>query len=67
MDPTTVFCPNRACPARGQTGHGGGEHRPLLDDARAAVVQVPLSRWTPPKRRGRLSRALQRLIERWCA
>ena len=22
MDPTTVFCPNLACPARGQTGEG---------------------------------------------
>jgi hypothetical protein len=22
MDPTTVFCPNRACAARGQTGQG---------------------------------------------
>src|SRR5919198_5058718 len=22
MDPTTVFCPNRHCPARGQTGRG---------------------------------------------
>jgi transposase-like protein len=22
MDPTTVFCPNRHCPARGQTGMG---------------------------------------------
>ena len=22
MDPTTVFCPNLACPARGQTGKG---------------------------------------------
>lgn len=22
MDPTTVFCPNRRCPARGQTGMG---------------------------------------------
>jgi transposase-like protein len=22
MDPTTVFCPHRACPARGQTGQG---------------------------------------------
>jgi transposase-like protein/IS1 family transposase len=22
MNPTTVFCPNRACPARGQTGQG---------------------------------------------
>jgi transposase-like protein len=28
---------------------------------------VPLSRWAPPKRRGRPSRTLQRLIERWCA
>jgi transposase-like protein len=22
MDPTTTFCPNRACPARGQSGQG---------------------------------------------
>jgi transposase-like protein len=22
MDPTTTFCPNRNCPARGQTGQG---------------------------------------------
>jgi transposase-like protein/IS1 family transposase len=29
--------------------------------------QVPLPRWAPPKRRGRPSRALQRLIERWCS
>jgi len=28
---------------------------------------VPLSRWAPPKRRGRPSRTLQRLIERWCS
>lgn len=28
---------------------------------------VPLSRWAPAKRRGRPSRALQHLIERWCA
>jgi len=28
---------------------------------------VPLSRWVPPKRRGRPSGALQHLIERWCA
>jgi transposase-like protein/IS1 family transposase len=27
---------------------------------------VPLSRWVPPKRRGRPSRALQHLIKRWC-
>jgi transposase-like protein/IS1 family transposase len=28
---------------------------------------VPLSRWAPPKQRGRPSRAFQRLIERWCS
>jgi hypothetical protein len=28
---------------------------------------VPPPRWTPPKRRGRPSRTLQRLIARWCA
>jgi len=28
---------------------------------------VPLPPWTPPKRRGRPARALQRLIARWCA
>jgi hypothetical protein len=27
---------------------------------------VPLSRWSPPKQRGRPSQALKRLIERWC-
>jgi transposase-like protein len=27
---------------------------------------VPLSRWSPPKHRGRPSQALKRLIERWC-
>ena len=30
-------------------------------------LHVPLSRWAPPKRRGRPSRALQHLIERWCS
>jgi len=28
---------------------------------------VPPPRWTPPKRRGRRSRALKALIERWCS
>jgi hypothetical protein len=28
---------------------------------------VPPPRWTPPKRRGRPSRALQLLVERWCS
>jgi transposase-like protein len=30
------------------------------------AFHVPLSRWVPPKRRGRPARALQHLIERWC-
>jgi transposase-like protein/IS1 family transposase len=29
--------------------------------------RIPLPRWTLPKRRGRRSRALQRLVERWCS
>jgi transposase-like protein/IS1 family transposase len=28
---------------------------------------VPPPRWTPPKQRGRPSRALKRLLERWCS
>jgi transposase-like protein len=28
---------------------------------------VPPSRWTPPTQRGRPSRALKRLVERWCS
>lgn len=28
---------------------------------------VPPPRWTPPKQRGRPSRALKRLVERWCS
>ena len=31
------------------------------------AFHVPLSRWAPPKRRGRPARALQHLIERWCS
>jgi transposase-like protein len=31
------------------------------------AFHVPPSRWTPPKRRGRPSRALQCLVERWCS
>ena len=29
--------------------------------------QVPPPRWTPPKQRGRPSRAFRRLVERWCS
>jgi transposase-like protein/IS1 family transposase len=31
------------------------------------AFHVPPPRWTPPKRRGRPSRALQRLVARWCS
>jgi hypothetical protein len=44
--------------ASGITDHGGTV-RALLS------FHVPPPRWTPPKQRGRRSRALQRLIARW--
>jgi hypothetical protein len=30
------------------------------------AFHVPLSRWSPPKPRGRPSQALKRVIEQWC-
>jgi hypothetical protein len=62
------------------TPHESLSHTPQTTPAMAAGItdhcwtmhellsfHVPLSRWAPPKRRGRPSRTLQRLIERWCA
>jgi transposase-like protein len=46
--------------AAGITDHGWTMHELLS-------FHVPLSRWAPPKQRGRPSRALQRLIKRWCS
>jgi transposase-like protein len=46
--------------AAGITDHGWTIHELLS-------CHVPLSRWVPPKRRGRPSGALQHLIKRWCA
>jgi hypothetical protein len=46
--------------AAGITDHGGTMHA-------LWSFHVPRSRWAPPKRRGRPSRALPHLIERWCA
>src|SRR5215813_7342764 len=46
--------------AAGITDHSWTMHELL-------AFPVPLSRWAPPKRRGRPSRTLQRLIERWCS
>jgi transposase-like protein len=46
--------------AAGITDHGWTMYALL-------AFQVPLSRWAPPKRRGRPSHTLKRLIERWCS
>jgi hypothetical protein len=46
--------------AAGSTDHGWTRHALLS-------FPVPLSRWGPPKRRGRPARALQHLVERWCS
>jgi len=46
--------------AAGITNHGWSV-RELLS------FHVPPPRWTPAKRRGRPSRALQHLVERWCS
>jgi hypothetical protein len=56
LDPARKMTPAMAA---GITDHCWTMHELLS-------FQVPLSRWAPPKRRGRPSRALQRLIERWC-
>ena len=46
--------------AAGLTDHGWTRHELLS-------CHVPLPRWVPPTQRGRPSRALQRLIKRWCS
>lgn len=45
--------------AAGLTDHRWSVHELL-------AYQVPLSRWTPPKHRGRQSKATQALVARWC-
>lgn len=52
--------PRTPAMAAGITEHGWSV-RELLS------YHVPPPRWIPPKQRGRPSRALQRLIERWCS
>jgi hypothetical protein len=64
------------CTPHASLPHPGGKTTP----ARAAGItdhgwsiqellssHVPPPRWTPPKQRGRPSRALKRLVERWCS
>jgi transposase-like protein len=57
LDPAQKMTPAMAA---GITDHCWTMHELLS-------FQVPLPRWTPPKRRGRPSRALQRLVECWGA
>jgi transposase-like protein/IS1 family transposase len=56
----TVATTRTPAMAAGITDHGWPV-RELL------AFHVPPPRWAPPKQRGRPSRALQRLIERWCS
>ncbi|MCC6192756.1 MAG: IS1/IS6 family transposase [Anaerolineales bacterium] len=44
---------------------GLSEHRWSVHEL--LMYQVPPPRWTPPKRRGRVSKATQALVARWCA
>ena len=57
LSPTQQTTPAMAA---GITDHGWTMHELLS-------LHVPLPRWVPPKQRGRPSRTLQRLIERWCS
>jgi hypothetical protein len=64
------FCtPHESLPPAQQTtpamAAGITDHRWTMHDLPS--FHVPLARWAPPKRRGRPSRALQRLVERWCS
>jgi hypothetical protein len=52
--------PQTPAMAAGITHHGWSVQHLLS-------YHVPPPRWTPPKQRGRPSRALRRLIERWCS
>jgi transposase-like protein len=53
------WMPRTPAMTAGLTEHCWSGHEVLLD-------RVPLSRWTPPKRRGRPAIQLQALIARWC-
>src|SRR5262249_56811833 len=57
---TGVTVPQTPAMAAALTDHRWTVHELLS-------FRVPPPRWTPPKQRGRPSRALQRLVERWCA
>jgi len=64
------------CTPHASLAHAGGATTPAMA---AGITEhcwtvhellsyhVPPPHWTPPKQRGRPSRALQRLVERWCS
>ena len=64
------------CTPHASLAHAGGETTPAMAAGitdhcwsvrELLSYHVPPPRWTPPKQRGRPSRALQRLVERWCS
>ena len=58
MDPTTVFCPNLACPARGQTGQGNiGIHS--RKEQALHLSRSVARRSAPPKARSFIACALR--------
>jgi transposase-like protein len=65
------FCTPHASLARGGAGATPAMATGITDHVwtvrELLTFHVPPSRWTPPKRRGRPSHALQRLVERWCS
>jgi transposase-like protein len=61
-----VHCSLRQADGGKRTSYGGEHYRSHLDGQRGAALSCAAPCWQPPQRRGRRSRALQALIERWC-
>jgi transposase-like protein len=64
------------CTPHASLAHAGGKTTPAMaadipdhcwSIQELLSYHVPPPRWTPPKQRGRPSRALERLVERWCS
>jgi transposase-like protein len=64
------------CTPHASLAHAGGKPTPAMAAGITAhcwsvhellSYHVPPPRWPPPQQRGRPSRALQRLVERWCS
>jgi hypothetical protein len=61
-----AHCSLRQADGGKRTSYGGEHYRSHLDGQRGAALSCAAPCWQPPQRRGRRSRALQALIERWC-